>query len=146
MFLPLQRGVSLWEMELPVTASFHTLPSHSWDSPLLASCICLLSMAPEPRTVMPFVPSSTFLVCFPLYFLFASAKKLLFNQRVCLCPSLELPDSFTPQQLYFSWSSSFLPQGLWHGWFVTFSLYPRRDEHWFPWKKIPFPPGWPGSK
>lgn len=60
--------VSAYERWSSATASFHTLPSHSRDSPLLASCFCLLSMAPVPRTIMPFLPSSTFLFCFLLHF------------------------------------------------------------------------------
>lgn len=130
--------VSLWEMELSVTASFHTFPSHSWDSTLLASCFCLLSMAPVPRTITPFMPYRTFLFCCLLHFLFASAKKLLFSQRLCQYPSLELPDCFTSQQLCIAWSSSFLPWGSWQGWSVTLSLYPRHGVHRFPWKNALF--------
>lgn len=62
-FFPCNR-VSESVMELSVTASFHILPSHSWGSPLLASCFYLLSVAPVPRTIMPFTPSSTFQVLF----------------------------------------------------------------------------------
>lgn len=136
--------VSLWEMELSVTASFHTFPSHSWDSTLLASCFCLLSMAPVPRTITPFMPYSTFLFCCLLHFLFASAKKLLFSQRFCQYPSLELPDCFTSQQLCTAWVFIFPALGVMTRLICHLVPLSKTWRALISMKKRPFPPGLPG--
>lgn len=99
MLLPLQWGVS----PSSISHSFTFLG-------LIFGRILLLSPLNGTRAKDNYIfISSTSLFCFVLHFLFASAKKSSFSTRGSVCVHLL---SSTPQQLCFSWCSSFLPWGL----------------------------------